>query len=135
MYIYDLPVSFFVQSLNPQLNVFCFLFLFLLICGDVHPNPGPSSDGSSISSHTSDLIHNCLTVMHLNIRSVRTKLIFLESFADDVDILCLTETHLDESVTDDQLMIENFSELHRKDRNMFGGGIMIYVKQNVNIAR
>ena len=68
-----------IQSLNPQLNILCFLFLFLFICGDVHPNPGPSSEILSISSHTSDLIHNCLTVMHLNIRrhKIRLSRVFL----------------------------------------------------------
>ena len=67
----------FVQVLNPRINIVYFLILLLLICGDIHPNPGPNSDISSISSHTSDLLQNGLSIMHINIRSLRNKINFL----------------------------------------------------------
>ena len=69
--------------------------------------------------------------MHLNIRSVRNKVDFLESFTDDIDILCLTETHLDPSVPDSDLLLTNFSTIFRKDRNAFGGGVMIFSTNDI----
>ena len=107
----------FLQSCNPNVNIIFTLMLFLLVCGDIHPNPGPIS--STGNSSVSDSCPNCLGILHLNIRSMRNKLNFIESFANDVDILCLTETHLDPSITDDQLAIDNFNQIFRKDRNMY----------------
>jgi len=51
------------------------------------------------------------------------KLCFLEYFTD-VDILCLTETHLDASVPDKNL-IEKVIQIFRRDKNLFGGGVLI----------
>jgi len=108
------------------------LFILLLIAGDIKPNHEPYSENSSIDNGT----QNCLSMMHLNIRSkLRNKLNFLESFADDIDILCLTISHLDPSVRDADLAIEKFNQIFRKDRNMFGGGVIIYTSNDVAVTR
>ncbi|KAK3106559.1 hypothetical protein FSP39_022538 [Pinctada imbricata] len=87
---------------------------------DVHPNPGP--------------IQECLTLFHLNIRSLRHKISHLEDLASDYDILCITESHLDENILDDDISIDGFC-LTRRDRNAHGGGIVVYISDKIHSKR
>ena len=48
-----------------------------------------------------------------------------------VDVLVLTETKLDDSFPKVQFLVDGFSEPYRYDRNRNGGGIMIYIRDNV----
>lgn len=60
-------------------------YFLLILCGDIELNPGPQSLGHSLS------------ILHLNIRSIRTKLEYIKNKFLDFDILCFTETHLDDT--------------------------------------
>ncbi|PJE78081.1 hypothetical protein CI610_02987 [invertebrate metagenome] len=101
--------------------------IILLIAGDIHPNPGPNSNSSSATS--------VISLLHLNIRSLRNKVQHLCSLTDDVDIVCITETHLDNSIPNSDINISGFSEPFRKDRNMFGGGVAIYFSESLVAKR
>ena len=48
-----------------------------------------------------------------------------------VDILILTETHLDDSFPIGQFLIDGFKTPYRQDRNRSGGVIMIYVREDI----
>ena len=48
-----------------------------------------------------------------------------------VDVLVLTETKLDDSFPEVQFLVDGFSEPYRYDRNRTGGGIMIYIRDNI----
>jgi exonuclease III len=65
---------------------------------------------------------------HININSVRYKFNEISSILYDslADILVIGETKLDDSFPNAQFHVKNFT-LHRKDRNQFGGGLMIYI--------
>ena len=69
----------------------------------------------------------------LKTSSVGSRLEFLERFCKDNDItICaLTETHLDSKIDDDVLNMDHFN-VHRRDRNRFGGGVAIYVRDDVD---
>ena len=67
--------------------MFCFI---LLLSGDVEVNPGPTFE-------------NVLDIIYLNIRSIRNKRLF--TFTHDFDIACFTETHLDNSFSDDDITL------------------------------
>ena len=46
------------------------------------------------------------------------------------------ETHLDPTISNDEIEIESFSKnFFRKDRNRHGGGLLIYSKDDVGIIR
>ena len=49
----------------------------------------------------------------------------------DYDILAFTETHLDGNVCNDDIMIENYDKPYRKDRTCHGGGLLIYINNNL----
>ena len=125
------------QSLTPKVNIIFLLFVlhFILLIGNVESNPGPEtySTGSQSSQNLSD---KSVSICNINIRSIRNKIDFLEHFAEDVDILVVTETHLDNVIQNSEIYLDTFSEnVQRKDRNNSGGGLLIYAKENIKIDR
>ena len=124
-------------SLDYKSNRFIALLfsaIFILRSGDIQTNPGPLSNSepsetSSISSY-SNLLNKGLSVMHLNIQSLKPKIDILSVEAQPYDILVFTETWLSHNTTNDELSIPNFCSPFRKDRsNGQGGGVAIYVKK------
>ena len=53
--------------------------------------------------------------------------IFILLQKNTTDILCFSETHLDESIDSSSLVLEGFGLPIRKDRSQHGGGVMIYI--------
>ena len=66
------------------------VLILVLLSGDVAENPGPSQSGSTSES--------CLSLVHLNIRSIRYKLGYVKNFLLDLNVLCFTETHLTQDI-------------------------------------
>ena len=89
--------------------------VLLLMCGDVESNPGPKFPRYSIS------------ILHLNIRSTRQKIDFIKDNLLDDDILCFTESHLNEDVLTDSISLDNFTVPYRKDRTNRGMGILVFI--------
>ena len=50
---------------------------------------------------------------------------------DRVHVLLLSETKLDGSFPNGQFLIEGYTTPFRKDRNIFGGGLLFYVKNDI----
>ena len=96
-------------------------FILLLLANDVHPNPGPPLTQKSAE----------LSVVHLNVRSIRNKLDVLAHEIKDYDIVTLSETWLSDSTSDDSLLIDGFHPPIRQDRPDHYGGVAIYVKNNL----
>ena len=72
-----------------------------------------------------------LIIGHLNINSIRHKFEVLKSMIhDNLDILVITETKIDESFPSIQLKIERFSEPFRFNRTDTGG-IIIHIRSNI----
>ncbi len=68
--------------------------MLILLSGDVAKNPGPNVDTE------------CLSILHLNIRSIRNKLPYIENTFTEFDILCFTETHLSSDISTDTLLLK-----------------------------
>ena len=75
---------------------------------------------------------NRLICAQLNINSIRNK---FNSLADiinnNTDILMISETKLDPSFPNGQFHIHGFSEPYRFDRNGNGGGILLYIREDI----
>ena len=77
-----------------------------------------------------------ISICNINIRSIRNKIIFLQSFVDEFDIIVLTETHLDNSIENRDIELNSFDKNpQRKDRTNSGGGLLIYSKEDIGICR
>ena len=75
---------------------------------------------------------NRVIIGNLNINSFSSKFAQLQEIVlKYVDILILTETKLDDSFPTSQFMVDGFSKPYRQDRNRNGGGIMIYIRDDI----
>ncbi len=73
-----------------------------------------------------------IIIATLNINSIRNKFDELKMVtAGNIDVLIITETKLDHSFPTGQFYMEGFSTPFRLDRNSKGGGILIYVREDL----
>ena len=72
-------------------------------------------------------------IAQLNIRSLIRHIDQFRYFLKDkqIDIICLNETLLDETIDDHEVNIIGY-EILRKDRNRNGGGVAVYVRNIIN---
>ena len=96
------------------------LILLLLEAGDKEMNSGP------------DTINSSLPILHSNIRSIRNKFDYITKNFLDFDVLCLTESHLDDNLTTESLIMSSkYDILYRKDRTNHGGGLLMYLDLHI----
>ena len=131
------------------LNILSILLSLLIICGDIHPNPGPdinqtpNSNRSNSSISSSDVSNNSsgssifrtsnkkLSLVHMNSQSIRKKIDTLEIESSAYDIVCLSETWLNSDITNSSISFPGFHEPFRKDRDDGYGGVAIYVNERL----
>ena len=69
---------------------------------------------------------------HLNINSIRNKFGTLSLiFKNNVDILMISETKLDDSFPTAQFLLHGLSAPYRLGRNSKGGEILLYVREYI----
>ena len=69
---------------------------------------------------------------HLNINSLRNKFdAMVDQIKINVGILVTLETKLDEPSPESQFKIPGFTSPFRRERNEFGGGIMVFVREDI----
>ena len=75
---------------------------------------------------------NRLLIGNLNISSIPNKFDQLKLLVrGKVDSLVITETKLDSTFPTSQFLIEGYSEPYCFDRNRNGGGVLIYVLEDI----
>ena len=73
-----------------------------------------------------------IIVGHLNINHLEKKFEPLVSLVKDrLDIFLLSETKIDSSYPPGQFVIEGYGNPFRRDRNKFGGGLLLYVRDDI----
>lgn len=75
-----------------------------------------------------------LKVAHINICSLRNKLIDITSILSqgNIHILLISETHLDSTFDSLAVSIHGYN-VNRKDRNRYGGGVTIYIQDHIPV--
>ena len=78
-----------------------------------------------------------MEIFHLNARSIRNKLDYISDITDTFNVLCFSETHLDNSVQSETLILNGYDVPIRKDRTRNGGGgcVMVYVSNLLRYKR
>ena len=98
----------------------------LLTMHGIETNPGPARMEQ-------------ITTAHVNINSITTenKIAELEQFiiTNDIKILALTETKLDNSVAESRYKLDDFHQPMTKHRTRHGGGVALYVHKSLPIQR
>lgn len=114
-------------------------FNLILLSGDVETNPGWEDDENEedyLQEFASSMCkeRSALNIAQINIRSLRNKVDEVKILLSicRFDILAITETHLDEKISDKQLENENY-KIIRRDRGLgqSGGGCLIYIANHV----
>lgn len=110
-----------------------FQLIRLQTSGDINLNPGPST----FKQQSCNKIANNLKIGHLNVRSLKNRDHFLlvkdTILQNKFDVLTLSETWLNSSITNLELEIPGYN-LYRIDRNSkTGGGVGVYVLQTYKV--
>ena len=77
--------------------------------------------------------------LNVNVRSIKKNLSKLESlilsFNDTPDILCLTETWLNDEDDPELYLVNGYTQVKSKNRSTKGGGVMIQCKRDITITK
>ena len=118
-----------------------------MLSGDLETNPGPAKDQMDFSNNISAF--NCLpkkglTIIYLNVRSVRNKVDevknILSTYSKEIEIMGLTESWLNEEYTNNLLYIPGYS-LIRNDHNATnshktkGGDVIAFINDSLAYGR
>ena len=114
----------------------------LLLSGDIERNPGWNV--SVAPNYLQDFVKsldkglNNMKVAHINIRSIRNKIeeVKLLLYVCRLDILAITETHLNREISNSQLEVENY-KMVRRDRSsgMVEGGCLVSIANHLCFTR
>ena len=75
---------------------------------------------------------NKVILANLNINSIPNKFSSLkELVSNNIDVLVIQETKLDETFPEKSFIIPGFKAPFRQDRNRHGGGIMVFVREDI----
>ena len=73
-----------------------------------------------------------IIIGHININFIGNKFEALASLVKDkVDIIMIAETKIDDSFPQNQFIMEGYSTPFRLDRNAQGGGIMVFIRDDI----
>ena len=97
----------------------------------------PSVSKSKTSNTVERTSRGGLKIYCLNINSLLKHLDELRIMANENNphVICLNETKLDGDVGDEELAIHGFHDIIRKDRARHGGGVAIYVKEDLSFKK
>ena len=69
---------------------------------------------------------------NLNLNSIPNKFSSLKNIiSKNIDVLVIQETEIDETLPKGSFDIPGYKRLYRQDRNIRGGGILVYVKEDI----
>ena len=95
----------------------------------------PEKKNSDVYSNWENIRKNKskkIIIAHLTVNSIRNKFDFFSDIVkDNIDILMISESKLDDSFPDSQFLIEGFSKPFRLDRNRNGGGAMLFIRSDI----
>ena len=108
----------------------------ILLAGDICPQPGPAfqSNDSGLSFGPKS---RGLSLAHLNIRSLLHKMDqvnLVMGGAKSFDILSFSETWLNDTVSDDEIVIPGYNCVRRDRQEKSGGGVAIFCRDSINFT-
>ena len=102
-----------------------------------YPN-NKSANDQSVSRNINELKNirlrnvNNIIIAQININSIRNKFDLLSHYVcGNIDIFIITETKLDKSFPSGQFLLHGYSEPFRLDRNQFGGGLLVFIREDI----
>ena len=106
------------------------------------------TEASKLNSENASLSHSSknsvkrimgggLKVCCLNVNSLLKHIDQLRLFCatHKPHVLCLNETKLDNEIRDEDLVIESFHSIYRKDRDRHGGGVAMFISEQIKFLK
>ena len=89
------------------------------------------------NTQTNNNLHlSSIKLAHSNIKSIRNKTEDIASELSEYDIICISETKLNNSISSTSLLLNSYNKLIRKDRELNnGGGFIMYIKNKIHFKR
>ena len=112
--------------------------IILILCGDIHPNPGPSE---KLHCDISLCHANVRSLKHINNNGINEKVLSIEcELANSFDIITISETWLTENDSDNNFLINGYQNPFRRDRQAQNGaigygGVLAWVSNNIACKR
>ena len=98
-------------------------------CNDEHMPNSPYTD--NLKFIRKDNL-NQLIIAYLNLNSIRNKFDFLvDKIKGNVNIMMISQTKLDNVFPNGQFSIDGFNEPIKLDRNKNGGGILLFIREDI----
>ena len=118
---------------NPSMGKNINIYTMIDISGIERRNVHTIADDATRKLNNIRMKHvNNVIIGHLNINSLANKCDALcYIIRDNLDILVIGETKLDDTFTEKQFIINGFCKPYRLDRNHDGGGVMVYVREDI----
>ena len=96
------------------------------------PNEIKKDEPGLIPNELATKNNDRLIIGHLNINFIENKFEALASLVKDkLDIIMVSETKIDKSFPESQFIIVGYSKPFRRDRNSHGGGLLIYIRDDI----
>ena len=114
-------------------ELFIFLAMVIYQAGNVEKNLGPGTENDdfsdTVSSASSAILHGNLSLVHYNVQSVVNKIDIIEPELSNFSLISLTETWLNNTVSNEDIQLNDFQVPFRRDREGNShGGILVYIK-------
>ena len=121
-----------------ELGAYTFIFtlsliiMFAILFGPKEGNSDEKDDPKSILQALRLKNIDKVILGQLNINSIRNKIHLLSDIITNrVDIFLITETKIDHTFPVSQFLIEGYSEPYRLDRTTNGGGLLLYIRNDI----
>ena len=131
-----------VRFRNSRVNYYSnsdasFNFEYLQLCGDICPNPGPASPLFDALHVVRDNGKQGVSIGHSNVRGLRKNLPEVKILLQhtNLDILTISETHLTQDISDNEVNIDGYRILRRDRSHKVGGGVAIYFNISLDCVR
>ena len=133
-YLLGLLITYKIHTHKPKLPtipklistyLYVYLPILLLISGDIRPNPGPVNKNFSLCH-----LNAMSLTANERIDDINDVLVDTHAF----DAIAVTETHLDNSVSDYKVELHSYN-FYRLDRNRNVGGVTIYCRDHISSKR
>lgn len=108
-------------------------------------NSADQSESDSCDEDIHDAQCNSLKAKHrsaaiyiyININSLRYKFTSIQNVVHKLEPACfmIAETKLDDSFQSSQFLLDGYHPPFRKDRNMYGGGLLLYIRSDIPCRR
>ena len=134
--------GYFASRINRYTNsTSCFQLVRLVTCGSICPNLGPDSTNANLGRRKQRCQPKLcnIKIAHLNIRSLKNREHYTLAkeivLTNKLDIFTVSETWLDDTVSDLEVEFAGFN-IYRLDRETkVGAGVCVFVKQDFKVDR